>query len=348
MLTLSHSSASSTPVRRFTRLAVLPVLTAVALVTALAPAVSAAPGAAAWEVSSTVGVGPGPNQFAFSPDATRLYVTAGDGVDVIDTATNQAISRVSVPSSVGGIAVTPAGDIYVAGSAGIVYVIDPDTSTVVAEVALEVGAIGMTISGDSVYVTNGTTGVVHVIDTTTNTVESTVSVGANPVQATAIDGTVYVTNAGSGSVSAIDAATDTVIATIPVGGFPIGVTSAAGRVYAVEGISQSVTVIDAATNTVVDSLAVGGGSLTGIAATSDGGSIFVNQSDTDTVAIIDTDGHEPPQTVSVGARPGGAIVAPGNTTAYVTNGESASVSVLIAASEQCIGIACLPTGSFGG
>ncbi|MDJ0395839.1 YncE family protein [Rhodococcus sp. G-MC3] len=346
MLNSVRPSASPRP-RRITRLAVLPFLTAAVLATTQVPAAGAAP-ASAWDVSSTIAVGQAPNQFAFSPDATRLYVTAGEGIDVIDTATNTVVTRAATPASVGGIAVAPSGDIYVAGSAGTVYVIDPQTYTVVDDIAVEPNFNGMTASGDAVYVTNPTSGTITVIDTATNTVESTVPVGKNPVLATALDGTVYVTNAGSGTVSAVDSATDTVVATIPTGGLPVGITSAAGRVYAVEGISQSVAVIDASTNTVIDTIAIGGGTLTGIAVTPDGSTIFVNQSDIDTAAIIDTADPSSRQTVTVGARPGGAIASPDNATAYLTNGEGASVSVLTSAAQPCIGIACIPTGSFEG
>lgn len=331
---------------RLARLAAFPAFTAIALGMVHAPVASAQP-AAVWAVSTTIDVGTTPTQFAFSPDAARLYVTAGDGFDVIDTATNTAIDKVSVPT-VGGIAVTPDGAIYVLGIDGTVSVIDPVTYATIASVDVGTNTLGMTASGDAVFVTNHGNESVEVIDTTTNTVDATVPVGQNPIQATALDGTVYVTNAGSGTVSAIDAATNTVIATISVGGVPIGVTSAAGRVYVVEGVSQSVAVIDATSNTVVETIPVGGGSLTGIAATADGSTVLVNQSDTDTVAIIDLDHPTARQSVAVGARPGGAIAAPDNTTAYITNGAAASISVLTTADAGCTGIACIPTGSFGG
>lgn len=345
MLTSLRPSMLPRSHRLFT-LAALPALTAIALGSVHVPVASAQP-SAAWAVSTTIDVGQTPTQFAFSPDATRLYVTAGDGFDVIDTATNTAITRVSVPT-VGGIAVTPDGAIYLLGIDGTVSVIDPVTYTTIAAVDVGTNTIGMTASGDAVYVTNSSNESVAVIDTTTNTVETTVPVGRNPIQATALDGTVYVTNAGSGTVSAIDSATNTVIATVPVGGVPIGVTSAAGRVYVVEGVSQSIAVIDGTSNTVVETIPVGGGSLTGIAATTNGSTVFVNQSDTDTVAIIDLDDPTTRQTLAVGARPGGAIAAADNTTAYITNGAAASVSVLTTADAGCVGIECIPTGSFGG
>lgn len=87
---------------------------------------------------------------------------------------------------------------------------------------------------------------------------------------------------------------------------------------------------------------------TEIAATADGSTVLVNQSDTDTDAIIDLDDPAARQSVTVGARPGGAIAAPDSTTAYITNGAAASISVLNTADAGCTGIACIPTGSFGG
>ena len=136
MLNSARPSASPRPQRRIARLAVLPILIAAVLATAQVPAASAAP-ASAWEVSSTIAVGQAPNQFAVSPDAARLYVTAGEGIDIIDTATNTVVARASTPASVGGIAVSPSGEIYVVGSAGTAYVIDPQTYTVVDDIAVE-------------------------------------------------------------------------------------------------------------------------------------------------------------------------------------------------------------------
>lgn len=149
--------ASPRPQRRFARLAVVPVLAAAVLATVQVTTASAAP-ASAWHVSSTIAVGDVPNQFALSPDTARLYVTAGGGIDIIDTSTNTVIASAATPTSVTGIAVAPTGDIYAVSSAGTVYIIDPQTNTVIDNIAVESNSIGMTASGDAVYVASPTSG----------------------------------------------------------------------------------------------------------------------------------------------------------------------------------------------
>ncbi|MFI8565363.1 hypothetical protein ACIGGF_02225 [Rhodococcus sp. NPDC078407] len=50
------------------------------------------------------------------------------------------------------------------------------------------------------------------------------------------------------------------------------------------------------------------------------------------------------RTVSVGARPGGAVYSPDDATAYVTNGDDISVTMLTNDAQPCVGITCFPTG----
>lgn len=337
-----HPYASSTG-RRIARRVAVPAASVVALAMTLASVAGAAP-TGAWTNIASIPVGSSPNQFAFSPDGSRLYVSVNDGVDVIDTATNTVTTSVGVPDGNTGIAVTPTGSVYVVSTDGTVSVIDPANTTVTTTVGVDASALGMAAAGTAVYVTQPSSGSVAVIDTATNTVRTSIPVGAFPILAAALDDTVYVSNAGSGTVSAIDSATDTVTATIAVGGAPAGIAAAVGRVYVVEGRSQAVTVIDAASNTVVDTITVGGGILTGVAVTDDGSTLFVNQSDTDTTAVISTADQASRQSVAVGARPGGAIA--GSTAAYIGNGEAASVSVLTTEQSPCAP-ACVPGTPFG-
>jgi YVTN family beta-propeller protein len=117
---------------------------------------------------------------AITPDGTEVYVTntEGDTVWVIDTATNQITTTVSVGSSPAWIAITP--------------------------------------NGTQAYVANEGSNTVSVIDTATNQVTATISVGEDPcAMAITPDGTeVYVTNNGGDTVSVIDTATNQVTVTI--------------------------------------------------------------------------------------------------------------------------------------
>jgi len=84
----------------------------------------------------------------------------------------------------------------------------------------------------------------------------------------------YITNLVSANVSVIDTATNTVIATIPVGIGP-------------RGVAVTPSVIATATNTVIATIPLGGES-NGVAVTPDGRKVYVANSGSNNVFVIDT------------------------------------------------------------
>ncbi len=150
-----------------------------------------------------------PQGLAITADESQVYVTNfGFFLAVIDTTSNTVVDTTEfIGDFFEGVAITPDGFAYVAGSA---------------------------------------TGKVHVIDTSTNTLVDTdpdlggvqgIPVGSSPSGvAITPDGTlVYVANSGSGDVSVIDTSTNTLVDTdpdlggvqdIPVGSSPSGVAIA--------------------------------------------------------------------------------------------------------------------------
>jgi YVTN family beta-propeller protein len=194
-------------------------------------------------------------------------------VSVIDTATNNATTNISVGLGAHGVAVTPDGKkVYVTNeikSDGLVYdnanvsVIDTATNMVTA---VPVGqwptGVAITPDGKNVYVANEVSNNVSVINTTTNTITATVTGLISPDGvAVSPDGTtVYVANLASNNVSVINTTTNTITANVSVGLIPegIAVTSDRKKVYVTNYYSQgTVSVIDTATNMVTATVNVG-------------------------------------------------------------------------------------------
>jgi YVTN family beta-propeller protein len=200
--------------------------------------------------------GSSPGQRAVSPDGTRVYVSTGVALAVIDTATNSVVVP-AIPVGFGtrSVAISPDGRFaYVAIQfEGRVTIVDTATNAVVATVDTGGQPTGLktTPDGSRVYVANSTTGTVSVIDATTNTIVSTILVELNPqdLEMSPDGAKVYVSNFNSASVSVIDTASNTVEASISVGFVPLGMgtTPTGETLYVVD--NGSVAVIDTATNT---------------------------------------------------------------------------------------------------
>jgi YVTN family beta-propeller protein len=127
-----------------------------------------------------------------TPDGKNIYVSGGDNIQVISTASNTVVKTISFTQQISGITVTP--------------------------------------DGRRVYASFFPFDSLVVIDTATNTVEDpNLPVdGVHPVNlAVTPDGAdVYVVNVDGDTVSAISTAANTVVATIPVGRNPTGITIA--------------------------------------------------------------------------------------------------------------------------
>ena len=264
------------------------------------------------------------------------YVTNGDTVSVIDTATNTVVATIQLPVGTGPlcVAVTPDGKhAYVTNLfSKSVSVIDTASNTVVATVPVGIRPFGVSVTPDGkhAYVTDQTSSNVSVIDTASNTVVATVPVGPSSfgVAVTPDGKHAYVTNGAFflGTVSVIDTATNTVVATTPVGRDPggVAVTPDGKHVYVTNEAlgSNSVSVIATATNTVVATIAVGV-SVGAVAITPDGKHAYVQSFST--VSVIDTATNKVVATVTVGDFAGAVAITPDGKHAYVADFNGISV-----------------------
>jgi YVTN family beta-propeller protein len=265
---------------------------------------------------SPVGVGNSPFGVAAHPNGTRVYVTNGVTVSVIDTLTNTVVATIPVGSQPHGVAVHPNGTrLYVVnGGSNTVFVIDTATNAVVKTITIPGSSpsphpFGVAVHPDGtwVYVTNLYRGTVSVIRTSDNTVFATIPVGAYPRGVTVHpDGTwVYVANNGSGNVSVIDTVTNTVVATIAVGGEPFGIAVHPDGTWVYvanyKADATTVSVIRTSDNTVFATIPVGGRSR-GIAVHPDGSKVYA-AIESNFVSVIRTSDNTVIGTIAVGTWP---------------------------------------------
>ncbi|MBN8821326.1 MULTISPECIES: beta-propeller fold lactonase family protein [unclassified Spirosoma] len=171
-------------------------------------------------VHATIPVQKDPLGISVSPEGNRIYVASSfKGVSVIDVATNQVITTISIGYPI-GVSVSP--------------------------------------DGKRVYATSVSESAVKVIDAATNTIMASIPVGDIPYGiSVSPDGSrVYVSNELLNTVSVIDALASAVIATIPVGLRPNGISVSPDgkRVYVINSLGFSMSIIDAAANTVIEKI----------------------------------------------------------------------------------------------
>ncbi|MGO4104943.1 beta-propeller fold lactonase family protein [Leifsonia sp. YAF41] len=317
---------STEPLVRRRRLGGWParVLATVALAGVLTLSVSAA---SADSVVATIPNAGGPggggysgSQTAMSSDGTRLYVSQGSTIAVIDTATRAQIASIAVPGPVAGLAVSP--------------------------------------DGSRLYLTQGGTDSVAVVDTATRAIVATVPVGDNPAGiAVSPNGSrIYVVNVngpGIVSMSVVDTASNTLLASIPSGGQPrsVAVSPDGSRVYMVHysPLKHDIAVVDTATNAIVATILTGPSTnrVDGVAFAPDGSLMYAASPDADTLSLIDTATNTITTSIPVGDGPADVAVTPDGTRAYVTNTTAGTVSVIDLATNavvQTVPVAAGPRG----
>ena len=285
------------------------------------------------EVEYKVDAGEDPIGIAFSPDNQTVYVTNGNLniVSIINTSTNRVISKVNVGNNPAGVAVSPDGKmVYVANTySNNVSVIDTSRNIVKYSLDVKTNPWGVAVSPDGkmVYVANHRSSIVSIIDTEARSViedldlieESPYGVAVSP------DGTkVYVTHDDSDNLSVIEINNSTYnvrpvkldtgrnkdkVKLSPLG---VAVSPDGKTVYVVnhktpiKGISDtpcgSVYVINTTTYNVTARAGVDKNPC-GVAITSNGSKIYVTNSGSKTVSVIDTAKNTEIANVPVGDMP---------------------------------------------
>lgn len=271
----------------------------------------------------------GPPQEAFPSRAvianasgTRAYVSSfyGNGVAVIDTATNTQIALVETfgDGFFDGLAIRPDGTrVWQADEYGGLATIDATTNTLVG--VTDLGRLLEDVvahpDGQRLYLTVSNPTGVLVVDTATLTAQTFLPFTPpfQPPRGIAIgpDGSRVYAGSTSGVV-VIDTATDTVVTTVPFpNAYTVAVHPDATRVYATDG-GSSVAVIDAATNTLTTTVSIGPPTigLWGITVHPDGTRVYTTSDGSAGMAIIDTASNAAIGTIPAGTSSTAIAVIP--------------------------------------
>lgn len=275
-----------------------------------------------------------------TPPGTYAYVAdwGGNAVTAINTATNSVTATIGVGSHPLAVAVSSDGKrVYVTNTfSNNVSVIDATTDTVAATVPVgtDPQAVALTPDGTRAFVANNGGGTVSVLSTATNTVTATIGVGSNPEGiAISPDGTrAYVSNSGGGSVSVINTGTDTVTNTVSVGAIPLGVVVDGTHVWVADAGDGTVSVIDTSNNSVTKIPA--GSSPYGIAAASDGSTIYITDRAANVMKTIATGTQTITGSVATGTTPQQIALTPDGAHAYIPDFGSNDVSVINVATQS--------------
>ncbi len=198
-----------------------------------------------------------------SPDSTRVYVTTGNGVAVLDAASNTVIATIGGFVAPFALAITPDGSrLFVTGGSSI-KVIDTAAQRVIADIAVsDMRFLAISPDGRRVYAPQRLNDRITVIDVESLSVVGNVAVpaaGRRGVVVSRDSRRVYVVSESSPQLAVIDAATLTVLATVPVSGSSVqgvDVSADGGEVY-VFG-SRRFTRISTATHSIVGVTTLGG------------------------------------------------------------------------------------------
>ncbi|MFN3849859.1 MAG: hypothetical protein ACK4NY_10535 [Spirosomataceae bacterium] len=174
-------------------------------------------------------------------------------------------------------------------------------------------------------------GKVLIYDATSYTLKNTISVGKEPAEITfSADGSVaFVANGGSNTVTAINPNTKAIMATIPVGKNPVGAwVGTDGRMYVDNEDGQTVSIIDVKTLNVVETVTLG--FMPGfVAYNADMKEMWVTDPTAGKVHWWTKDATgKMVRSGAISTAAGAHAIAFKDMTAYITNQEAASVSVV--------------------
>jgi YVTN family beta-propeller protein len=213
----------------------------------------------------SVVVGLTPPHVAFNPAGTRVYATlqTGQGLAVVNVATNALVTTVPLASDGFNLAVSPDGrDVYATTADGTLYVVDPATNDIVTTLDVGPAANGLAFSpnGAVLYVSSRDAGTVVAIDRQTHAITRTYILGGAPQRlAVSPDGSeIYVANESHG-LDVLDVTSGAFTQTsFGTPGYGLGITPDGDQLYVLLPDAGEVRVLDRATRSPVKTITVGG------------------------------------------------------------------------------------------
>lgn len=219
-------------------------------------------------VTGTISVGTQPSSIAINPDTNKIYVSDGNGVEVIDGKTNSIVATIPV----GSLAITINPDtnmLYAIVGQNKVDVINGSTNQIVSSIGTMANTENIVVvnpNTNMIYVSwsnwyiNCPTGGIQVINGTTNAVEGSISKGCDhPLSVKAVNPTtneVYAVDQFDGGTWVINGTTDTLMNEISgTSGGNMAINPVTNRGYELGG--NSIQVVDLTSNTIIGSIATG-------------------------------------------------------------------------------------------
>jgi PQQ-dependent catabolism-associated beta-propeller protein len=219
--------------------------------------------------------GEDPEQFALSPDGSRLFIANENNevTTIVDLASKLVVGQVAVGVEPEGVAVSPDNKLAVTTSetTNMAHVMNAATYESVANIAVPARPrfAKFTADGAKLWVTSEIGGTVSIIDVATMAVEKTIGfkvdgVGADHIQPVGLtftrDGaTAFVALGPANRVAVVDMKTGEVRKYVLVGQrvWHLALTPGDDMLFTTNGISNDVTAIDTATLRPIKSIKVG-------------------------------------------------------------------------------------------
>jgi len=320
----------------------------------IAPTVSAQPtsqevtaGASTSAVNFT-GVG---DVFTWTNDTPSIGLAASGSGNIpsftaVNTGNNEVTATITVvPQQVAYAYITNQ-------QSNTVSVVNTITNTVVSTIPVGQAPTGAAASpdGTKVYITNQGDNSISVINTLTNKVISVLKIQyvTTPTGiAVSPDGrTIYVVNQRTSTVISFDAATGNTIFVYTVNGQPVGVVASPDNTNIfVTNSSNAISVINVLDNT-VGTITAGKASY-GICISSDGSRLYVVNSVSNTVSVINVSTLAIIANIPVGTTPEGIAITPDGSMLYVANAISGNISVISTATNKVITTITTGSGPIG-
>jgi YVTN family beta-propeller protein len=233
--------------------------------------------------ASSVVVGSTPPHVAFNPAGTIAYATlqTGQGLAVVDVATNTLTTTVPLTSDGFNLIVAPDGQrVYATTADGTLYVVNAATNTVITTLPVGAAANGLAFSPDGtvLYVSSRDAGTVAAVDPVTNTITRTYTLGGMPQRlAVAPDGSeLYVANEVSG-LDVVEVASGAVSSiSFGTAAYGMGLTPDGTQLYVLLPGVGEVRVLNRVSRAAVKTLLVGG-TPRNVAFASDGTALVANE-----------------------------------------------------------------------
>ena len=287
---------------------------------------------------------------ASKPSGPLAFVSnERDGtITVIDTATDQVVSTLTVGGRPRGIRISNNKDrIWVAitspsnqsqGEDKIVE-LDPDGKVLAEyEAGTDPENFVLDDAATRLYIANEDAGTASITDVEANRVIATMPVGLEPEGAAiSPDGRwVYITSETSSTVTVIDTQTGQVAKTFMVGARPreAAFTADSTRAYVTAENGNVISVVDTQDHTVIKTIELPKGDASaqskpkGVVVSPDGKRVYVATGRGNSVAVIDGEQLSLITLIPVGKRPWGVALSPDGRKLYTANGLSNDITVV--------------------